>query len=39
MKKESIKSVFCETVWAPKPVYQSPKRPEYVTAMMNELHK
>ena len=33
LKKENIKKNFwCTKVWALKPVYQSPKRQEYVTA-------
>ena len=32
LKEENLKSIF----WAPKPVYQSPKRPEYVTGFSFE---
>ena len=32
LKNRKLESVLCDArVWVPKPVYRSPKRPEYVT--------
>ena len=32
-EKENLNFFLCAKVWAPKPLYQSPKWPEYITGM------